>query len=273
MDQHEHQKDEVLHGTDMPQMNQAATARNRVEQLMRDGTPIGLFLDVDGTLVDIAPTPSMVHVPPDLSETLGLIAVRLSGGFAIVTGRPIAEADELLRPLKFIAAGVHGAEMRTSPAGEITPLTPSFNAELLSDIRKVTKALPGVVTEDKGTGIALHYRLVPSLRDSLLMTLEALILKYPDQFTLCEGRKVVEILPVGFSKGLALRKLASLPDFANRVPVMIGDDIADVGAFQAAENMGGYGLKVAGETFTKEEASFTGPSDVLRWLKTLQQVF
>jgi trehalose 6-phosphate phosphatase len=272
MDQREHQKDEVLHGTDMSHRNESATARSRVEKVMRDGTPISLFLDVDGTLVDIAPTPSMVHVPPDLSEILGTVAARLSGGFAIVTGRPIAEADELLRPFKFIAAGVHGAEMRTSSAGEITPLTPSFNAALLNDLRNVTKALPGVVTEDKGTGIALHYRLVPSLGESLLLMLEALLPKYPGQFTLCEGRKVIEILPVGFSKGLALRKLASLPDFANRVPVMIGDDIADIGAFHAAESLGGYGLKVAGENFSADEASFTGPADVITWLKKIHLI-
>ena len=128
-------------------------------------------------------------------------------------------------------------------------------------------SMPGVVTEDKGTGIALHYRLAPELRDSLLITLEALIPKYPGQFTICEGRKVIEILPIGFSKGRALRKLASLPDFADRIPVMIGDDIADIDAFRAAEELGGYGLKVAGENFSEEEASFIGPADVLKWLE------
>ena len=84
----------------------------------------------------------------------------------------------------------------------------------------------------------------------------------------CEGRKVVEVLPIGFSKGRALRKLAALPKFANRVPIMIGDDIADVDAFRAAEEMGGYGLKVAGENFSNAEASFRGPSEVVSWLKT-----
>ena len=260
-------KDNALHGTDASQLNQAISARNRVEQLLLDRTPIGLFLDIDGTLLDMALTPSTVHVPPGLAELLGSTATRLSGALAIVTGRPIAEADELLRPMKFIAAGVHGAEMRTTATEEIRPLSPSFNPALSSDIRTAAISMPGVVTEDKGTGIALHYRLAPELRDSLLITLEALIPKYPGQFTICEGRKVIEILPIGFSKGRALRKLASLPDFADRIPVMIGDDIADIDAFRAAEELGGYGLKVAGENFSEEEASFIGPADVLKWLE------
>ena len=132
--------------------------------------------------------------------------------------------------------------------------------------------MPGIVTENKGTGIAMHYRLAPELRDSLLITLEALVPKYPGQFSIWEGRKVVEILPVGFSKGRALRTLAGLPEFANRIPVMIGDDIADVGAFHAAEELGGYGLKVAGENFSQKEAAFTGPADVLAWLDSLRTV-
>jgi trehalose 6-phosphate phosphatase len=261
-----------LHGIEASELNQATSARSRVEQLLLKPTPIGLFLDIDGTLLDMALTPSTVHVPPGLAELLGIVATRLSGALAIVTGRPIAEADELLRPMKFVAAGVHGAEMRTTATGEIKPLTPSFSPALLGDIRTAAISMPGVVTEDKGTGIALHYRLAPELRDSLLITLQALMPKYPGQFTICEGRKVVEILPVGFSKGRALRQLACLPEFSNRIPIMIGDDIADVDAFRVAETMGGFGLKVAGENFSKAEASFTGPADVLAWLKWVEKL-
>jgi len=265
-------KEGRLHGTEVPELNQATSPRRRVEQLLIDRTPIGLFLDIDGTLLDMALTPSTVHVPPGLPELLGIVAIRLSGALAIVTGRPIAEADELLKPMKFVAAGVHGAEMRTIASGEITPLTSSFSPAFLSDIQTAAISLPGIVMENKGAGIALHYRLAPELRDSLLIALEALIPKYPGQFAICEGRKVIEILPIGFSKGRALRKLASLPDFADRIPVMIGDDIADLGAFRAAESLGGYGLKVTGEKFTKTEAVFDGPADVLDWLTALRAI-
>ena len=269
---HDLKKEIAAHATEASQPSPSTSARNRVEQLLRKQTPIALFLDIDGTLLEMALTPTTVRVPPGLSELLSVVATHLSGAMAIVTGRPIAEADELLQPLKFIAAGVHGAEMRTTVTGEIKPLTPSFSPSLLHDIRMAAVSLPGIVTEDKGTGIAMHYRLAPELRDSLLMTLESLVPKYPDQFAIWEGRKVVEILPVGFSKGRALRTLAGLPEFADRVPIMIGDDIADIGAFHAAEELGGFGLKVAGEHFSKKEAAFAGPADVLGWLTALRTV-
>lgn len=247
----------------------AAKSRANVERLAADGSPIALFLDIDGTLLDVALTPSTVRVPPNLSQLLDAISARLSGALAIVTGRQIQEADRLLQPSKFVAAGVHGGQMRFSADGSIATLTPRFDSPLMEDIKRIVEDLPGIVFEDKGSGIALHYRLAPELQASLLMTLEALVPKYPGQFSICEGRKVVEVLPVGFSKGRALRKLAALPQFANRIPVMVGDDIADLDAFRAAEDLSGFGLKVAGENFSEDESSFQGPAEVLDWLQML----
>jgi trehalose 6-phosphate phosphatase len=260
-------KNETVHGLSGSAPHRAAAVRSDVEQLFNNPHSVALFLDIDGTLLDVALTPSAVHVPPDLAELLGGLSTRLSGAMAIITGRPIAEADDLLRPWKFVAAGVHGGEMRMSATAAVQALTPTFSPEMHSDLKAIADAMPGIVLEDKGAGIALHYRLVPDLREPLLATLEALIPKYPGQFTVCEGRKVVEILPTGFSKGRALRKLANLPQFSNRVPVMIGDDISDIDAFRAAEALGGYGMTVAGENFSQAEASFSGPRDVLAWLK------
>ncbi len=247
----------------------AAAARANVEELVRAGEPIALFLDIDGTLLDVALTPSSVHVPPVLPELLDALSAQFSGALAIITGRPLHEADRLLAPLQFVGAGVHGGQVRLSILEDIRILTSSFDPALYADIKKIVKDLPGVVFEDKGSGLALHYRLVPDMEKPLILVLEALLAKYPNQFAICGGRKVVEILPVGFSKGRALRKLASLKQFANRTPVMVGDDIADVDAFRAAEDLGGFGLKVAGENFSKEESSFQGPADVLEWLQKL----
>jgi trehalose 6-phosphate phosphatase len=247
----------------------AIAARKTVEHLIFAGEPVALFLDVDGTLLDVALTPSTVHVPANLPQLLNVIAERLQGALAIVTGRPLDEVDRLLHPAKFVAAGVHGGQMRFCDKGKIETLTPKFDASLTADIKKIAEDLPGIVYEDKGSGVALHYRLAPELQSSLLMSLEALVRKYPDQFSICEGRKVVEILPIGFSKGRALQKLALLREFENRIPVMVGDDIADVGAFRTAEDLGGYGLKVAGENFSEAESSFQGPAEVLDWLQKL----
>jgi trehalose 6-phosphate phosphatase len=261
------------HDADLPQKEHAASARSSVEQLLAARAPIALFLDIDGTLLDVALTPSTVHVPPELSELLSTVSARLSGALAIVTGRPIREADRLLQPLKLAAAGVHGAEMRMSAAGGIEMLTPSFAPALTADVKSLVEGMPGIVMEDKAAGIALHYRLAPELHGSLLVALETLVAKHPGQFMVCEGRKVVEVLPVGFSKGRAMRKLAALPQFADRIPIMVGDDIADIDAFRAAEDMGGFGLKVAGENFTDTEASFRNPGEVLGWLKLFRTGF
>jgi trehalose 6-phosphate phosphatase len=260
---------DTLRTLDRSQREQAQSARAAVEKLFAERSPIALYLDIDGTLLDMALTPSMVHVPPDLANLLTRTSERLSGALAIVTGRPIAEADKLLNPLRFAAAGVHGAEIRTTATGKIASVAPALDPELLNDLRAIGEAMPGIVTEDKGTGIAMHYRLVPNLREPLLETIEALIPKYPGQFTLCGGRKIIEILPVGMSKGVALRKLAGLSQFTDRIPVMIGDDLADIEAFRAAEALGGFGLKVAGENFTRSESSFNGPADVRAWLAKL----
>jgi trehalose 6-phosphate phosphatase len=245
----------------------AAAQRSNVEELLTARAPVALYLDIDGTLLDVALTPSTVHVPPELADLLDAVSTRLSGALAIVTGRPISEADQLLKPLKFAAAGVHGAEMRTSTSGAIISQTPSFSLELTARIKSIAQALPGIVIEDKGTGISLHYRLSPELHVPLLRALEALKPHFPGEFTVCEGRKVAEVLPVGFSKGRALRQLATLPEFLDHIPIMIGDDIADLDAFRVAEEMGGYGLKVAGENFSDLEAAFRAPVEVLGWLK------
>jgi len=161
--------------------------------------------------------------------------------------------------------------MRYSDNGKIETLTPKFSPMLTADIKKIAADLSGVVYEDKGSGIALHYRIAPELQSSLMTMIEALVPKYPNQFSICEGRKVVEVLPIGFSKGRALRTLAALPQFANRIPIMIGDDIADVDAFRAAEALGGYGLKVAGENFSEAESAFQGPAEVLDWLQKVSE--
>lgn len=249
----------------------ADPSRVHVDRLIAGGGPVALFLDIDGTLLDVALTPSTVRVPPQLAELLDAVAARVAGALAIVTGRQLEEADRLLRPAKFVAAGVHGAQMRLSPSGRIERLASGFNASLVEEIKEIAQALPGVVIEDKESGIALHYRLAPELEGSLLLVLNELADRHPGQFRICGGRKVIELLPVGFSKGRAVREIVSLPQFANRTPIMIGDDVSDIDAFRAVEDLRGFGLKVAGENFSSLESSFEGPADVLDWLGNLSR--
>lgn len=242
-----------------------------IDSAITSQKPLALFLDIDGTLLDMANTPTAVHVPPELPDLLARLSERLTGALAIVTGRRIAEADHLLSPLKITAAGIHGAEVRLGPTAEVQSLATVLLPPLIADISSAVDALPGVVMEDKGGGLALHYRLAPEHRDELVAALDALRIKFPGQFSICQGRMVVELIPVGFSKGRALAQLSSLPNFANRLPIMIGDDIGDIDAFRIAKARGGYGLKVAGENFSGSESVFSGPADVLRWLDRLSR--
>ena len=208
-----------------------------------------LFLDCDGTLLDIAPTPNEVRVPDGLVELLVRISKGLGGALAVLTGRRLAEIDVLLTPARLIGAGVHGAEIRTAVGGAIARVATALPETLVEQVVRRCQALPGIIAEPKGPGLAVHYRLAPHLKDALEAELRGLLTQYPDGLVLCPGRKLFEIIPAGHSKGTALETFCALPEFAGRLPIMIGDDMGDIPAFAAAHRLGGAGLRVAGEHF------------------------
>jgi trehalose 6-phosphate phosphatase len=228
-----------------------------------------LFLDLDGTLVDIAPTPDGVRVPEDLSGLLADLTRRLGGALAIVTGRPIHDVDRFLAPLAPVAAGVHGAEIRTSCRGEIRLSAEPIDAAVVTAVQQMAAAEAGAVVEIKRVSIAVHYRLAPAAEPRIEAALQRILHAGPDHLILCRGRKVFEVVPAHVSKGAALETLLALPAFRGRRPVMIGDDISDQSAFAAAARLGGCGLKVAGEHFGGAEAFFSGPAEVRAWLATV----
>jgi trehalose 6-phosphate phosphatase len=237
-----------------------------MEILASDPSACALFLDVDGTLLDIAPTPDLVVVPPGLVELLERIARGLDGALAILTGRQLAEIDALLAPAKFVGGGVHGAELRTTPGGPITRVTSSLPEALVGELTALGDQLPGIITEPKGPGFAIHYRMAPDLKPVVEAKIRALLAQYPEDLVLCPGRKLFEIIPEGLSKGSALETLAALPSFSGRTPVMIGDDAGDMPALAAAERLGGAGLRVAGEHFGHAKVDLEGPQSVVAWL-------
>ncbi|MBI1648389.1 trehalose-phosphatase [Hyphomicrobium sulfonivorans] len=230
---------------------------------------LALFLDCDGTLLDIAPTPNAVRVPNGLVELLKRIDDGLGGALAILTGRQLLEIDALLASTEWIGAGVHGSEMRHRVGGDILQIADGLPPALVESVVRRMPALPGVVVEPKGSGLALHYRQAPHLKSALEGELRALIAPYADSLVLCPGRKLFEVVPAGHSKGTALLALAQQPPFAGRRPIMIGDDIGDLPAFTAARHLGGCGFRVAGEAFGYDEVDFSGPTDVYAWLAAL----
>jgi trehalose 6-phosphate phosphatase len=230
-----------------------------------------LFLDVDGTLLDIALTPDQVTVPSGLVELLVRISNGLKGALAILTGRQLKEIDALLAPAQFVGGGVHGAELRTTPGGPIAQVATALPNSLIEELMGLADSMPGIVAEPKGPGVAVHYRLTPDLRPIIETEIRRVLARHGDSLVLCPGRRLFEIIPAGHSKGTALETLAGLPSFSGRVPVMIGDDFGDVPALAAADRLGGVGLRVAGEHFGHAGADLEGPASVLAWLTRLSE--
>ncbi len=228
-----------------------------------------LFLDVDGTLLDLAPTPKGVRVPDGLIPILQRLTLVFDGAVAIITGRLISEIDLLLAPLRLPASGVHGAELRVDSDREIERVTAVLPPDVVQSMRTLALTIPGVIAEPKGAGLAVHYRLAPQAEPVILAALEASLDKHAGAFELLPGKRLFEVIPSGLSKGTALATLSKLPAFRNRTPIMIGDDIGDEAAFAAAEGLHGFALRVAGEHYDDDLADFAGPSSVINWLDQL----
>jgi len=228
-----------------------------------------LFLDFDGTLVDIAATADAVVVPPTLVELLLALEEAFDGALAILTGRPIADLDRLLAPARFVAAGIHGAEYRASPGEIVRRAAMPLPDALVVRLRDLETRYPGVRVEDKGPTTAVHWRAVPEIADDLVPVLADIVAEAPDHLEIRRGRKVHEIVPRHVSKGAALEILCGLDRFAGRRPIMIGDDFTDETAIEAAERLGGLGFRVAGETFPPAVADFETPRRVRAWLADL----
>jgi trehalose 6-phosphate phosphatase len=207
-----------------------------------------LLLDLDGTLLDIAPTPDSVVVPEGLLDALRRLVSRLDGALAVISGRPVAQVDALLHGIPTAVAGEHGGAIRFTPGAALERVTlPSAPPKWLDAAQSIEAANPGVLLERKERGFVLHYRAVPELGPALKTQLESLIGTSQD-FTLMQARKAWEIKPGGADKGTAVAALMARPPFANRLPIFIGDDVTDEDGMAMARAMGGAGLRV-GEAF------------------------
>lgn len=217
-----------------------------------------LLLDLDGTLIDIAPTPDSVVVPPDLPPTLLRLRARLSDALAIVTGRPIAQVEALLPGVPYAIAGEHGGVVRVAPdAMEARVEVEPIPADWLVQAEQLVAAWPGAILERKARSFVLHFRQVPDAGPVFRAALEQWMADWPHH-TIGAAHMAWEIKPLGVDKGGAVRTLMALPPFQGRVPVFIGDDVTDEDGMRVARAMGGLGLRV--------QDHFTNAAGVRRWL-------
>lgn len=231
-----------------------------------------ILLDVDGTILDIAPTPHTVHVPDQLLHTLTRVGERTGGALALVSGRPIANLDLLFAPLRLPAIGGHGAEIRPDAKQEnYEQRAMTLDRGLKRALRDIADRYPGVATEDKGYSLALHYRLALDRGMDVIDDVYRVCKVFPpESYELLTGKAVIEVKTVGFNKGSAVRELMTFPPFAGRTPIFIGDDTTDEAAFEVLPDFNGLAISV-GRQVPGVEAVFQTPADVRDWLYRISQ--
>jgi len=251
-------------------MNSRSTS-NDSGQFTRPAPPQApwcLFLDIDGTLLDIAPTPDAVSVDATLLNLLRRLERACDGAIALITGRPIAAVDALFAPLQLPVAGVHGFERRNAQGHYFRPgFVGAGLSYLRSEVTALAQALPGVLLEDKGCAFALHYRQAPNLEDTVRLRLARLVSAALPAFELLDGDHVVEVKPIEHDKSTAIEAFMQEDPFAGRMPVFIGDDTTDLDGFVAMKRFNGLAIAVGSRI--PGERRLAGPRDVRAWLESL----
>lgn len=217
-----------------------------------------LLLDLDGTLLDIAPTPDTVVVPPGLIASLRRLRTRLDGALAVISGRPVEQVEALLPDAVQAIAGEHGGAVRHAPGEALDRVDlPTPPEAWFAAAARIAAAHPGATLERKANGFVLHYRAAPALGPALGEAMAALVAG-SNRFVILPARKAWELRPCGADKATAVAALMRRPPFAGRVPVFIGDDVTDEDGMAEARRLGGVGLRV--------DAAFGTPDDVRAWL-------
>jgi trehalose 6-phosphate phosphatase len=229
-----------------------------------------VLLDIDGTLLDLAPTPREVWVPPGLAETLSSLHDKTSGALALVSGRSLNDIDLIFAPEQFPAVGGHGAEIRISIDSEaVATHAPPMDKELKRRLAAIAKLSPGILLEDKGYSLALHYRLAPHAEKAIYEAVSLIRRELPNApIEVLPGKCVCEIKQSGFDKATGVRELMSHEPFRGRRPIFIGDDVTDESVFAIMPELGGLAFSV-GRRAQGVADHFDEPRDVRAWLARL----
>ena len=231
---------------------------------------LALLLDIDGTLLDLAPTPREVWVPPGLADTLGRLIQHSAGALALVSGRSLRDIDLIFAPSIFPAVGGHGAEMRMARNSEaVATHAPPMDKELKRRLAAIAKLAPGILVEDKGYSLALHYRLAPQAERAIYQEVARLRADLPSApIEVLPGKCVCEIKHSGFTKATGVRELLLHAPFTGRRPLFIGDDVTDETVFAIMPDYDGLSFSV-GRRAQGVDGHFDTPADVRRFLARL----
>jgi trehalose 6-phosphate phosphatase len=229
-----------------------------------------ILLDIDGTLLEFAATPREVWVPPGLRETLDALIERTSGALALVSGRSLNDIDLIFAPQVYPAVGGHGAEMRLVLDGEQGAVqAPPMDKELKRRLAAIASLSPGILLEDKGYSLALHYRLAPQAERAIYEAVSLIRAELPEApIEVLPGKCVCEIKHAGFTKATGVRELMTRAPFQGRKPLFIGDDVTDETVFAIMPDYGGLSFSV-GRRAEGVDGHFDAPNDVREFLAVL----
>jgi trehalose 6-phosphate phosphatase len=222
----------------------AVSTTNTLPRTLRPASTC-LFLDVDGTLIDLGPTPDSVTIDASLLQLLHAASAACDGAVALVSGRSLTQLDALFAPDRWPAAGLHGLERRDA-CGRLHLHGPERLPEpLLEELRALARRHPGLLLEDKGRAAALHYRQAASLGPDLTHAVNALTQRHgADALHVQPGAYVLELKPTGITKAHAIADFMNEPPFIGRTPLFAGDDLTDVHGFDAVAALGGWSIAV-----------------------------
>ena len=235
------------------------TARRPPVEILRDAS---LFLDFDGTLVDIAETPDAVVVTAELRRLLETLQERLDGRVAIITGRAAAGVEQLFQPARILVGGSHGLEIPGE--GQDRRYRPDCLDSIVVELRELERKYPGVLVEEKPLGVALHYRQAPNAEQACRTATD--LAAERSGMEVQAGKMVFELKPAGGDKGAALRSLMARPPFRGSRPIFLGDDLTDEAGFAAALEFGGAGVLIGERRATAAAYRLGSVAEALDWL-------
>lgn len=226
------------------------------------------FVDLDGTLLDIAPSPDEVRLDEEVRTLLAELSDFAGGAVALISGRSISDISSLISEPCLPVAGQHGLERRDA-SGRITTHQGESNGLALATgaLEREVKKYSGLLLEQKGLSLALHYRAAPELGGHVHTVMRRLCSELGPEYVLQEGKRVVELKPAGKDKGVAVQEFMREPPFLGRTPVFLGDDATDEYAFAVVNDANGISIKV-GPGKTGARFRLKNVRAVRRWLDT-----